>query len=102
MTIHDLADPPGRTAMPRRPAPPPRSRGTGNGATNQHHAAQLLAEARPMLARRRALLTASSALATTATTGAALQALREWDGPGDVRDAAMAIITELRHASGPR
>ena len=36
---------------------------TGNGATNQRLAKQMLAEARPMLARRRALLTASSALA---------------------------------------
>jgi hypothetical protein len=73
---------------------------TGNGAANQRHAERLLAEARPMLARRRALLTASTALATTATTGAALQALREWDGPADVRDAAMAIITDLRRATG--
>lgn len=71
------------------------TRPPGNAAL----AEQLLAEAQPLMARRRALLCASTALGTTATIGAALQALADWDGPADIRGQASAIITSLRDAS---
>jgi hypothetical protein len=61
-------------------------------------AEQLLAEARPLMARRAALLLASDALRATATLGAAIQLVREQDGPPDITNEACGIITALRQA----
>ncbi len=63
--------------------------------TNATHADRLTAEADEAMRRRRALLTASCALGTTKTIPAARRALAEWDGPGTIRDQALAIINAL-------
>ena len=84
------------------PTPPgdPLSHTTQARQANRRHAAQLLDEARPLLARRQALLAASVALGDTASVPAALDALRSWPGPEEVRAAAIAIVQGLRHAAG--
>lgn len=69
-------------------------------AANKLLAAELLEEARPLLARRRALLTASAALGDTASVPAAIEVLRAWHGPADIRDEAIRIVTDLRRAIG--
>lgn len=64
--------------------------------TNSALAERLLAEARPLMARRRALLSAASVLTATGTIAAAIKEMSAWDGPGEVRDAAIAILREIR------
>jgi hypothetical protein len=63
--------------------------------TNQDHAETLLAEATAAMHRRRVLLCASTALGTTKSTTAARRVLTEWDGPAEIRAAAIALIDAL-------
>lgn len=68
---------------------------TEASAPNSALAERLLNEAKPLMARRRALLCASTALGTTTTVAAARRALAEWDGPAEVRQDAIAILDAI-------
>jgi hypothetical protein len=61
-------------------------------ATNAQLAARLRGQADACTHRRKTLLTA---LAETRTTAAAVRVLREWDGPPEIRDAAISLIEDL-------
>jgi hypothetical protein len=63
--------------------------------TNAELAADLVRQADGHMAERRSLLACSVALGTTKTIPAAKKALREWDGPGDVRAGAVELLDEL-------
>lgn len=63
--------------------------------TNAELAAELVRQADDAMAERRILLVCSVALGTTKTIPAAKRALREWDGPADIRDGAVKLLDQL-------
>jgi hypothetical protein len=67
---------------------------------NDEHARRLAAEADAAMKQRRTLLCASVALSTTKTVSAARRALRDWDGPGEVKTAALELLDRLADAAG--
>lgn len=66
---------------------------------NEEHARRLAAEADAAMKQRRALLCASVALSTTSTVASARRALREWDGPGEVKAAALELLNQFPEAA---
>jgi hypothetical protein len=63
--------------------------------TNADLARQLVAQADDAMHRRKALLCASVVLATTSTVPAAVRALSDWDGPADIKAAAIEVLGQL-------
>jgi hypothetical protein len=68
-------------------------------SANEEHARRLASEADVAMKQRRALLCAAVALSTTSTVASARRALREWDGPGEVKAAALDLLDQLAEAA---
>jgi hypothetical protein len=60
-------------------------------------AAVLLAEADAATLRRKALLCARVAVITTSSAAGARKVLAAWDGPAEVRTAALAVLDQISH-----
>jgi hypothetical protein len=67
---------------------------------NAELAARLLVQADDAMRQRKILLCARVALSTTTTTASAVRALRDWDGPAEIRDAAIALLDQ--HSQEPK
>lgn len=63
-------------------------------------AAVLLTEADAAMARRKALLCARVAVMTTSSPAAARKALARWDGPAEIRAAALEVLDNLGPIGG--
>jgi hypothetical protein len=63
--------------------------------SNDHLAEQLRRQADDCMHRRKVLLTCSVALGTTTSAGAAIRALRGWDGPDAIKTAAIKLLDQL-------
>jgi hypothetical protein len=63
--------------------------------TNAELAADLVRQADDHMADRKAALCAAVALGTTTSLAGARKALREWDGPGEIRDGAVKLLDQL-------